>query len=84
MDKHHKVKDRRGFLEQVLSFGASIFHSEKINTEKEEDQMVKVLTADGKLVSIHKNALNHSEKQRNISKTELMDWGTGKNQAKHE
>ncbi len=61
-NKQTNEKSRRWFL--------SLFTSK----DKKEKEMVKMLTADGKLVEIEKSVLEAATKKQKSSNKEIYDW----------
>lgn len=61
-NKQTNEKSRRWFL--------SLFTS----IDKKEKEMVKMLTADGKLVEIEKSVLEAATKKQKSSNKEIYDW----------
>lgn len=66
MDNNEKTNDksRRGFLSQFFPFDAK--------TNKPE--MVKMLTADGKLVEVKKSIVDAATTRQKVSNKEILDW----------
>lgn len=65
----HKDRNRRGFLSFLLS-GSD--NSPAINQDKPE--MVKMLTAEGKLVEVSKAVLDEVVKKQKATNKEIFDW----------
>lgn len=67
-DKNDETKSRRWFL--------SLFKlaDNPAETKKDNPNMVKMLTADGKLVEIDKAVLAAATKNKPSTKKEIFDW----------
>lgn len=65
----HKDRNRRGFLSLLLS-GKD--NNQTANLEKPE--MVKMLTAEGKLVEVSKAVLDELTKKQKATNKEIYDW----------
>lgn len=64
-----KDRDRRGFLSFLLSGKDNI-----TSTNQDKPEMVKMLTADGKLVEVDKALLDEVAKKQKTSNKEIFDW----------
>lgn len=68
-NKNHKDRNRRGFLSFLLSGKENTPAPDKRNAE-----MVKMLTAEGKLVEVNKAILNEVAKKQKATNKEILDW----------
>jgi NH3-dependent NAD+ synthetase len=67
--KNHKERDRRGFLSLLLS-GKDNMQA----TNQDAPEMVKMLTAEGKLVEINKAVLDEVARKQKATNKEIYDW----------
>ena len=67
-NKKNKNRDRRGFLSFLLS------GKDPVPGTDQEGGMVKMLTADGKLVEVSKTALDEITGKQKATNKEIYDW----------
>ncbi len=65
----HKDWNRRGFLSLLLSGKDNIQA-----TNQDKPEMVKMLTAEGKLVEVSKAVLDELTKKQKATNKEIFDW----------
>jgi hypothetical protein len=64
-----KDRDRRGFLSFLL-----LGKNNTASTNQDKPKMVKMLTAEGKLVEVDKAVLDEVAKKQKASNKEIFDW----------
>lgn len=69
-NNNHKDRSRRGFLSLLVS-GKDANTTSK---NKDKPEMVKMLTADGKLVEIEKSVLEAVSKKQKSTNQEIYQW----------
>ena len=77
----NKKHSRRGFLSLGLLGGAA-FVARGTDTTSDRDEMVPMLTPDGKLVEVPGSVLARSQK-RKTNNTGILNWLTNQFKAKH-
>ena len=65
-DKNENEKNRRWFL--------SLLSGKSGSSEKEKPAMVKMLTADGKLVEVDKAIFDKATNRQKASNKDIYDW----------
>lgn len=69
-NKNKRDRSRRSFLSLFLNGNNDTTSS----TNEDKPEMVKMLTADGKLVQINKAVLDAASKKQKSTNKEIYDW----------
>ena len=67
-ENNQKDRDRRSFLSFLLS------GKDNKATEQTKPEMVKMLTADGKLVEVKKSIVDAATTRQKVNNKEILDW----------
>ncbi len=67
-DNKHNDKNRRWFLSLLLS------GNDNDTTNQNKPEMVKMLTANGKIVEVEKAKLDEAKKNQRSTNKEIYDW----------
>jgi len=77
MNKNEK-HNRRKFLSLGLLSGAALLapdvSAESVDSEKQSEDTVMLLTPDGKLVAVNKSIVNEAKSGAKVSNKEILDW----------
>lgn len=78
-NNNHKDRSRRGFLSLLVPKKGAI----DLNENLDKPAMVKMLTADGKLVQIEKSVLEAATKKQKSTNQEIFQWMNNPSKESH-